>query len=224
MRDNYDYRDTYKVRFIAAALIFTAFLIEYWLMSTGRLAGADEVVGEWARSFRRPVTNVIFIAITNMARWTTIVGIGVVLLVIDLIWWRKPDVPVAITGCLINLGIYAMLKSLIQRQRPDKALWLVLEHGFSYPSGHTMNGMFCYGMMLYLILRNSRNEVIRKTACIVEPVLVILIGFSRIFCGVHYFSDVLGASLIGLSLLLLFTVESDEVLRQLYIKRQMRKG
>ena len=216
MRENYDYRDTYKTRIIAAALIFIAFLIEYWLMSTGRLAEADEAIGEWARNFRGPVTNVIFIAITNMARWTTIVGIGVVLLVIDLIRWRKPDVPVAITGCLINLGIYAMLKSLIQRQRPDKALWLVLEHGFSYPSGHTMNGMFCYGMMLYLILRNSRNEVIRKTACIVEPVLVILIGFSRLFCGVHYFSDVLGASLIGLSLLLLFTVGSDEVLRLLY--------
>ena len=79
-----------------------------------------------------------------------------------------------------------------------------------------MNSVFCYGMMLYLILRNSDNENLKKASCVFFPALALLIGASRIYCGVHYFSDVLGASLIGLSLLMLATVIIDEILRRIY--------
>lgn len=213
---NYDYRDSYKIRLVISAVLFICFIIELLMMKNGLMENIDESIGAYVRSLRSEALNPVVIFITNMGRWTTIVGIGVCIIIADLIWMKKPDYPIAIGACLVNLGIYSILKPAIHRPRPLEKFWLIIEHGHSFPSGHTMNSVFCYGMMLYLILRNSDNENLKKVSCVFFPALALLIGASRIYCGVHYFSDVLGASLIGLSLLMLATVIVDEILRRIY--------
>jgi len=213
---NYDYRDSYKIRLVLSAILFICFIIEFLMMRSGMMENIDESIGAFVRDLRSEALNPVVIFITNMGRWTTIVGIGICIMIADLIWMKKPDYPIAIAGCLVNLGIYSILKATIRRIRPSEEYWLVTEHGYSFPSGHTMNSVFCYGMMLYLILRNSDNESLKKVSCVFFPALALLIGASRIYCGVHYFSDVLGAGLIGLSLLMLATVIIDEILRRIY--------
>ena len=213
---NYDYRDSYKIRLVISAILFICFIIEFLMMRSGMMENIDESIGAFVRDLRSEALNPVVIFITNMGRWTTIVGIGICIMIADLIWMKKPDYPIAIAGCLVNLGIYSILKATIRRIRPSEEYWLVTEHGYSFPSGHTMNSVFCYGMMLYLILRNSDNESLKKVSCVFFPALALLIGASRIYCGVHYLSDVLGASLIGLSLLMLATVIIDEILRRIY--------
>ena len=213
---NYDYRDSYKIRLVISAILFICFIIEFLMMRSGMMENIDESIGAFVRDLRSEALNPVVIFITNMGRWTTIVGIGICIMMADLIWMKKPDYPIAIAGCLVNLGIYSILKATIRRIRPSEEYWLVTEHGYSFPSGHTMNSVFCYGMMLYLILGNSDNESLKKVSCVFFPALALLIGASRIYCGVHYLSDVLGASLIGLSLLMLATVIIDEILRRIY--------
>ena len=134
----------------------------------------DESIGAFVRGLRSEALNPVVIFITNMGRWTTIVGIGVCIIIADLIWMKKPDYPIAIGACLVNLGIYSILKPAIHRPRPLEKFWLIIEHGHSFPSGHTMNSVFCYGMMLYLILRNSDNENLKKVSCVFFPALALL--------------------------------------------------
>lgn len=216
MTEKYDHRDTYKVRLILAAVALALFVLLAYLMTVGKTEGFDESLSTAARSLRGPVQNAVLIFITNLARWTTICGIGAVLLIVDAVRWHKIDYPLAVGACLINLGTYSVLKRSFQRIRPDESLWLVTEHGFSFPSGHTMNGMFCYGMMIYLIYRNIEDKTLKRCLSVLLGALIPLIGFSRVYLGVHYPSDVMAGALCGFGLLMLATVVMDELLYRYY--------
>ena len=218
MSERYNHRDTYLIRLILAAISFLVFVIIAYMMTRGMTEDFDESLEEAARSLRGPVQNAVLIFITHLARWTTICGIGVILLVVNAVKWRKPDYPLAIGACLINLGIYSMLKNYFQRPRPDKTFWLVMEHGSSFPSGHTMNGTFCYGMLIYLIYRNMENKKLKTALIVLLAVLIPLIGFSRVFVGVHHPTDVIAGGFHGFGLLMLATVILDEILYRYYKK------
>lgn len=220
MANRYDHRDTYKIRLIISAVSFIIFLLILFLMKAGLTEDIDESVGEAVRSLRGPVQNSVLIAITNMGAWPCLVSIGAALLILNAIKMRKIDYPLAVGACLVNLGLYSILKRVVQRARPDKLLWLLEEHGYSFPSGHTMNSVFCYGMLLYLVRRNVDNEKAKTILTIILAVLPAVIGFTRIYCGVHYLSDVLGAAAMGTSMLMLCTVILDDYLFHYYQRQK----
>ncbi len=95
-------------------------------------------------------------------------------------------------GALFN----QVLKRLFQRTRPD-LLRLAEVGGYSFPSGHSMNSMIFYGFIAYLLMKNVRTWS-RFLLAAAIGLLVLLIGISRIYLGVHYASDVLAGFLIGL--------------------------
>jgi undecaprenyl-diphosphatase len=109
-------------------------------------------------------------------------------------------------GALFN----QILKLIFERPRPE-LLRLVEETGYSFPSGHSMNSVIFYGLIAYLIIRRSRHWS-RYAVAAFLGVLVILIGLSRIYLGVHYASDVLAGFLIGLGWLALAARISDRFL------------
>lgn len=211
----YDHRDTYAIRLIIGALVFCAFFLLHYLYTSGISTEFDLAVSEAFRNLRTPALSAVLIPITHMANWKTLVGIGLVLLIIDAVKWKKNDYPIAVLACLITLLIYKILKTLVQRPRPDEIFWLVVEHGYSFPSGHSMNGMFCYGMMIYILWRNCTDRRLRNTIAAVLIILIPLIALSRVYCGVHYPTDVLAGLSCGLGLLMISTVIIDEILLRL---------
>jgi len=113
------------------------------------------------------------------------------------------------TGFLIwlNLGISALLnqilKHIIQRPRPDEYR-IVDASGYSFPSGHSMVSAAFYGFLIYLIYKNVKNKYLKWGLIGGLGLLIILIGTSRIYLGVHYTSDVLAGFLIAISYLIIF--------------------
>lgn len=178
---------------IGAALVF---VLISWLMISGRTEDIDRELGEFARSTRGPVTNVIWITVTYAAYKWTIVSEAAVLILLPRTR-RNMGIPAGVTSAL-GLVVYKGLKQLFARHRPDSALWLIPETGFSFPSGHSMNGLIWYGMMIYMIRKYMKN---RKAANVLTVLLVLLIlgiGWSRIFVSVHYASDVAAGFAAGL--------------------------
>lgn len=102
-----------------------------------------------------------------------------------------------------------MLKLVFRRPRPD-VLRLVEQSGYSFPSGHAMNSMIFYGLAAYLLVRRGRHWSRYLVAGFVA-VLVLLIGLSRIYLGVHYASDVLAGFLIGAGWLIIAARVSDRI-------------
>ena len=90
-----------------------------------------------------------------------------------------------------------LLKDLFRRPRPHFAHPLVVETSYSFPSGHAMESFVVYGMLAYFAVLTLRSWRARTAVVIGVALLVILIGFSRMYLGVHYFSDVIGGYAAG---------------------------
>jgi undecaprenyl-diphosphatase len=93
----------------------------------------------------------------------------------------------------------ATLKAVISRPRPPGAGVFLLSSSWSFPSGHAMGSLVGYGMLAYvLVVFRIRGRSMRMGVVIVAAALVVAIGLSRLYLGVHYFSDVIGGYAAGL--------------------------
>lgn len=89
------------------------------------------------------------------------------------------------------------VKAFIARERPDLLEPIVVEHGFSFPSGHAALGMVAYGVLGVLVMRSRMPLAVRRGIVVMLGVLILLIGVSRIWLGVHYPTDVLAGWTAG---------------------------
>ncbi len=113
---------------------------------------------------------------------------------------------------IIDAGIVFVIKHIFKRDRPNKRR-LVKEKGYSFPSGHTVSSCAFYGFLIFLINISGMNIIFKLLMDLVIILLIILIGYSRIFLGVHYFSDVVGGLLIGSSYVILFIYFINDIWR-----------
>ncbi len=108
---------------------------------------------------------------------------------------------------IANLGIVTILnqalKFLLRRPRPT-GYRLVEETGFSFPSGHSMVSLAFYGYLIYLVYKYIKNKYIKWTIITLLSMLILSIGISRIYLGVHYTSDVIGGFLMSFSYLVIY--------------------
>lgn len=107
-----------------------------------------------------------------------------------------------------NLGIVfgcnVLLKMAFSRPRPlDIAL--IKESGFSFPSGHAMVSVAFYGFLIYLIFQSRQPKWRKIGASIVLGCIIIGVGISRIYLGVHYASDVIAGASLSLAYVILLT-------------------
>lgn len=96
-----------------------------------------------------------------------------------------------------------ILKLIFLRDRPLN-INLIVETGYSFPSGHAMTSLGIYGFIIYLLIVSNRNKTTKIVGASFLILLIILIGISRIYLGVHYATDVLAGFIISASYLLLF--------------------
>ena len=107
------------------------------------------------------------------------------------------------TNLVTVVIINNILKLIVRRDRPT-IFPIIDEIGYSFPSGHSMVSMAFYGFIIYLIYKNVKNNKIKWLLVTMMGFLIILIGISRIYLGVHYVSDVLAGFLIAIAYLILF--------------------
>lgn len=122
-----------------------------------------------------------------------------------------------VLSIFFNLGSLALinyiLKICIRRPRPVET-HLIDVHGYSFPSGHSATALAFYGFLIYLLYKNCQNKILKYFLISFLSILIILIGISRIYLGVHYESDVLGAFLYSFAYLLLFITLFNRVLEK----------
>jgi undecaprenyl-diphosphatase len=90
------------------------------------------------------------------------------------------------------------LKGMFHRTRPTWDVPLLTARGWSFPSGHAMGSLVAYGMLAYLLVRDPKGRPPRMAIVAGAVALVLLIGLSRMYLGVHYFSDVVGGYAAGM--------------------------
>lgn len=101
-----------------------------------------------------------------------------------------------IISLLGGYGLNEALKAFFGRHRPYE-YFLVQQGGFSFPSGHAMITLCFYGMAAYLYLRNRKLDGKKVFIWSITVLFIILTGFSRIYLGVHWPTDIIAGYSAG---------------------------
>ena len=174
-------------------LIISLIIFEYKYQN--KLTSFDMKISEFVWSFRSPLLTDIMKFITFLASTKFIIIILVIYIII------KRDILFPLNMSIITI-INQVMKRIIKRQRPSN--YLVKEKNYSFPSGHSMASCAFYGYIIYKIYNSTYNKYFKIISIIICVLIILLIGLSRIYLGVHYFSDVICGYLISIEHLIVF--------------------
>ncbi|MBR3785797.1 MAG: phosphatase PAP2 family protein [Firmicutes bacterium] len=160
----------------------------------------DETIRFWVYEQRSPFLSAIFIPVTYMGNWQTITVLAAILILIPKTR-RTIGLPFAVIS-LSSTVVYKVVKDIFERPRPELDVRLIPQGGFSFPSGHSMNCIVCFGILIYLIRRYCPNRKVANVLTVLLALLIIGIGTSRVYVGVHFPTDVLGGWSLGLAFLM----------------------
>lgn len=142
---------------------------------------------------------------------TCLIGLTIILFII--IKNRKIGLLIGINLIIITI-LNQLFKFILQRPRPTEYR-IINESGYSFPSGHSMISMAFYGFLIYLIYKYVKNKKLKYISITLISILIIFIGISRIYLGVHYTSDVLAGFLFSISYLIIYVlIANNKVLNK----------
>lgn len=179
-------------------------LIIFVLLTAFVLQGKMDIVDEnffkgVIKIENKPLTSVLRI-ITDLA---STIGIITLLVVTGLIFLKHKalsDFKYVVINVFSGVVLVTILKNVVGRIRPA---WKWIEQGgFSYPSGHTISAFMLYGTLMLLVYKKVHGKL-RKPLLIGFSLVIFLTGFSRIYFGAHYLTDVLASLILGCIILII---------------------
>lgn len=172
------------------------FLVLALLISRQQIADFDDYVTELVSRLYDPTTTAMMKVFTTIGStlYVMIIGLFIIFLLITIGYRRELIFFIGVIACsgILNL----LLKSIFHRARPNIHR-IVEASGYSFPSGHSMSAFTLYGVTIYFLWKHARHAWLRVTFVLVGAVLILMIGISRIYLGVHYPSDVAGGYVMG---------------------------
>ena len=158
----------------------------------------DISILNFVEQIRTPFLTLFFKAVTFTGEWYFVLG---VLVLISLFFIVKKTSRFRLDSCFLwvttigGLGTAFVLKELFHRSRPVGAL--IAETSSSFPSAHSIISVAFYAFVFYLLARNSKNNFSKYLSISALFIFPLLLGFSRLYLGVHYLSDILAGYAIG---------------------------
>lgn len=141
----------------------------------------------------------IFSYLTRLGDWYTLIIITLMLLILkNKKYFKYTSINLAIITLLNQL-----LKNIIKRPRP--VIGGGKFSGYSFPSGHAMVSMAFYGLLIYLVFSSNLNKKVKILLITCLSLIILLIGFSRIYLGAHYITDVLSGFTSSIFYLTIYT-------------------
>jgi len=173
---------------LGAAAIFLDLAGDIWLQEG---FAWDDPIMQTVYAWRRPWLNSAMLFFTASGGRFAVIPVAV----LSYAFWRQGRLPDTIT-VIVSVGgaaiLTLVLKALFGRPRPDIIPPLIVETTYSFPSGHTIVAVALYGLMAVLFGRQERYGW-----AVFSSLWVLAVGFSRIYLGVHYPSDVVGSLALG---------------------------
>lgn len=192
------------IKWVILALLMCGFTVIATLLVMGKISTLDNYVYKAISKCINPTMTSIVKKITKLANPITIVIS--ILIVCYILGIKQKDKKNAI-AFVINIGVISILnfvlKNIFARTRPED-INLITETGYSFPSGHSSLSMAFYGYLIYVINTKCASKPLKVVSSIFFSIVILLVGLSRIYLGVHFASDVLAAFMLSLSYLIIY--------------------
>jgi undecaprenyl-diphosphatase len=208
MKNQSDARGFLGLHLVAGLIIFATMTLTLWQISQNisnrhPLRDTDAQLSSWLHSQAKPsLTSVMFVVTSFGSSWLVsfiVVPFGVYLILRRRFYWFSAFVLSVYGGMLLN----RILKYEFQRTRPHFDDPILSLTSYSFPSGHTMTATVVYGVLAAYFFTTTKDWRGRMFIICSATFLILLVAFSRIYLGVHYLSDVLGAMAEGVAWLAL---------------------
>lgn len=178
----------------------------------GTLVRFDNELANALHQMATPLTTTAFILIS----WVGSPGGALLVVIVVLLLLSRRRLTQAAVLAAAYLGaelLNLLLKAAFMRPRPVFVPPLAAAGYYSFPSGHAMVSLVVFGMLAYLLILDVQNRRARILIVFAAALLVVLVGISRMYLGVHYFSDVVGGYLAG-TVWLVACITAAETLRR----------
>lgn len=190
------------------------------LLTGDPLVRFDRTTADYLHASATPALTAFFLGVTALGSIETI-GVLSALVAAFLARSRRWSLLIvwlaAVDGGVV---LNKLLKELFSRPRPVFEHPLLLETSYSFPSGHAMESLIVYGFLAYLVVLWLGSWRARVGVVFGAALLVLLIGFSRMYLGVHYFSDVVAGYAAG-GVWLSALISGTETIRRSKAKRHL---
>jgi membrane-associated phospholipid phosphatase len=189
------------------------------VMEGDPLTVTDIQFSAWLHAHAIPKLTTLMLVITHIHSLT---GISVMTFVAALyLLWRRHRY--RLLGLLLSVYggmlLNVLLKNIFHRTRPKFDGQILTLSSYGFPSGHTMASTCFYGALAVFAVWKFKSWGLRLASVGTAGLLILLVGFSRIYLGAHYLSDVLGAMGEGLAWLALCITGINTIWRRRHHKR-----
>lgn len=181
-----------KKKYILISILLIVFLLLTILVLTGSMKSFDSSIYNFLINLRSKPMDIFMKTITKFGNTMSVI----IILAIFVFILKKDDGYLLVMNTICVVSANQVLKHIIRRPRPDH-LRLVKEKGFSFPSGHSMVSIALYGILIYIVNKNIKNKTLKIILISLLSLLILFIGLSRIYVGVHYPSDVLSGYILA---------------------------
>ena len=194
-------KNNYKwVVLLFMSIIFIVFAVR---IKNNPGLGIDNIVYSFIRQFQSDNLTSFFKWISNIITWEAISIACLVFILICIIKRNYKYCPFVITNLVFISILNFILKHIYTRPRPE--FMLIDEYGYSFPSGHAMVSMAFYGLFIYILFHVKINKYFKYILSFIIFFIIMLVGISRIYLHVHYFSDVIAGFAVSVIYLIVFT-------------------
>ena len=183
------------VLFLGALFLFVNMIRRVFVLENNRF---DDKVFTYLQTHVSDENNQVMLFFTFLGKHEFLIPANLVLIAYFLFVkkhrWYSIKVPAI---ALSSLALMFGLKHLFDRNRPLIPL-LEEARGLSFPSGHALMSVTFYGLLIYIVFKGFKNKPLKWTLITLLLLLILIIGFSRIYLRVHYASDVIAGFCVGL--------------------------
>lgn len=183
---------------IVIGILLLLFLVVFMIFLFDKNLVFDNFIYKVVRILSSDFFDKYFIFVTKAGNTLTIISVVLIFLIISRNFYGV----VLTISSLLSVISNSVIKQIFKRIRPDN-IKLISQGGYSFPSGHSMIAIAVYGYMLYLVFTKIKNKYLRIVLSLLLIILILSIGISRIYVGVHYPTDVICGYLLGIVELIL---------------------
>ncbi|HLR65773.1 phosphatase PAP2 family protein [Virgibacillus alimentarius] len=209
----------YSILFLC---VFTFIIMTNWFVQI--INGKMPYLDQWTRAL---VDTLADTNIFMVSRWITELGSASFLVPFTLLmsicfWWLFHEwiTPLLFAlGTLISHYMNVIIKMLVSRERP-RIFTEANAEGYSFPSGHAMISLVCYGLFTYFITEKISSKKLKLCVNLASAILIFIIGMSRFIINVHYLTDVLTGFMFGFIMLIVIIYIHKYVVHR-FLNKQM---
>ncbi len=187
----------WSTSFRIAGLLMGLVVVALQVSQRGWLVDVDNAVTAWLVGHRSPVVDQMALMVTNAFGPTETACAAALVAVVAVVRFHSYLSGLTIIAAVGGASALCLaMKLVLARDRPPVGIQETLETDYSFPSGHVVGTVALFGM-LAVVVGMHRGEAIKKWLACSALVIVAAVALSRLYLGVHWFTDVLAGVLLG---------------------------